>query len=207
MLQTIKTKRLSNLESAEKFEQKKKQNKKGLNLIDFQDRKNQALTNQKVKSLIDFDEEYSSGIRSGAIEKNSKVNLTMRFLNGKILMFSKLSIKSFVYDLIDVLMFPNQEIKKIYEKYKISKCYIFQNVTDTDSSSVFFVFICDLNRCISEDKRRDIIFEVMIKSKIFDRLDLSAELWDEFNCQNKNLKKQVGLFEKMLINQILLQWH
>ena len=71
-LQTIKPKRLSNLESAEKFEQKKKQNKKRLNLIDFQDRKNQALTNQKVKSLIDFDEEYSSSIRSIAIEKVPK---------------------------------------------------------------------------------------------------------------------------------------
>ena len=35
----------------------------------------------------------------------------------------------------------------------------------------------------------------MIKSKIFDRLDLSAELWDEFNCRNKDLKKQIGLFE------------
>ena len=118
-------------------------------MIDFQDRKNQALTNQKVKSLIDFDEEYSSSIRSVAIEKRSKVNLTTRFLNGKILMFSKLSIKSFVYDLIDVFMFPNQEIKKIYEKYKINKCYMFQNVTDIDSSSLFCVFICDLNSCIS----------------------------------------------------------
>ena len=82
-LQTIKPKRLSNLEPAEKFEQKKKQNKKRLHLIDFQDRKNQALTNQKVKSFIDFDEEYSSSIRSIAIEKSSKVNLTTRFLMEK----------------------------------------------------------------------------------------------------------------------------
>ena len=55
-------------------------------------------------------------------------------------MFSKHSIKSFVYDLIDVFMFPNQEIKKIYEKYKINKWYMFQNLTETDSSSVFFCF-------------------------------------------------------------------
>ena len=96
-------------------------------------------------------------------------------------MFSKLSIKSFVYDLIDVFMFPNQEIKKIYEKYQINKCYLYQNLTDTDSTSVFFVFICNLNSCISEDKAKDIIFEVMIQSEIFDRLDLSAELWDKFN--------------------------
>ena len=112
-----------------------------------------------------------------------------------MLMFSKLSIKSFVYDLIDVFMFPNQEIKKIYEKYQINKCYLYQNLTDTDSTSVFFVFICNLNSCISEDKAKDIIFEVMIQSEIFDRLDLSAELWDKFNSRSKDLKKQVGLFE------------
>ena len=159
----------------------RKKIKKRTKLVDFTDRKNEALTNQKVKSLIDFDEEYSSSIRSIAIEKSSKVNLTTRFLNGKMLMFSKLSIKSFVYDLIDVFMFPNQEIKKIYEKYQINKCYLYQNLTDTDSTSVFFVFICNLNSCISEDKAKDIIFEVMIQSEIFDRLDLSAELWDKFN--------------------------
>ena len=171
---------------------KKKQNKKRFNFIDFQDRKNQALTKQKVKSLIDFDEEYSCSIRSIAIEKNStKVNLTTRFLNGKMLMFSKHSIKSFVYDLIDVFMFPNQEIKKIYEKYKINKWYMFQNLTETDSSSVFFVFICDLNSCISKDKEQGFLKFWLI----FDRLDLSAELWDEFNCRNKDLKKQIGLFE------------
>ena len=30
---------------------------------------------------------------------------------------------------------------------------------------------------IREDEERDIVFEVMIQSKIFNRLDLSAELW------------------------------
>ena len=83
----------------------------------------------------------------------------------------------------------------IYEKYKINKCFAHQNLTDTDSTSMFFVFICDLNSSINEDKTRDIIFEVMIKIKKFDRLDLSAELWERFNSQNEKLKKQVGLFE------------
>ena len=138
-------------------------------MIDFTDRQNEALTNKKVKSLIDFDEEYSCSIRSIAIEKSSKVNLTTRFLNGKMLMFSKFSIKSFVYDLIDVFMFQNQEIKKIYKKYKINTCYLYQNLTNTYSMSVFFVFICDLDSSISKDKARDIIFEIMIESKIFDR--------------------------------------
>ena len=62
----------------------------------------------KVKSLIDFDEEYSCSISSIATEKSKKVNLTTRFLNGKMLMFRKVSITSFLYDLIDVFMFLNQ---------------------------------------------------------------------------------------------------
>ena len=89
--------------------------------------------------MIDLDEEYSASIRSVAIEKNTKVNLTTRFLSGKMLMFSKVSIKSFVYDLIDVFMFPNQEIREIYQKYQVEKCYLYQNLTDTDSTSVFLV--------------------------------------------------------------------
>ena len=97
----------------------RKKNKNRTKLIDFVDQKNEALTNQKVKSLIDLDEEYSASIRSVAIEKNTKVNLTTRFLSGKMLMFSKVSIKSFVYDLIDIFMFPNQEIQEIYQKYQV----------------------------------------------------------------------------------------
>ena len=69
-LQTIKTERLQQLEAAERFEQQKKKKKKRAKLVDFVDRKNEALTNQKVKSLIDFDEEYSCSIRSIAIEKS-----------------------------------------------------------------------------------------------------------------------------------------
>ena len=41
----------------------------------------------------------------------------------------------------------------------------------------------------------------MIKSKIFDRLDLSDDFWDQFGVQNKKLKKQVGLFEIENINE------
>ena len=76
----------------------------------------EALTNQRVKSLIDFDEEYSCSITLIAVEKSSKINLSTRFLNGKMLMFSKVYIKSFVYDLIDTFILPNAEIKEIYKK-------------------------------------------------------------------------------------------
>ena len=127
-------------------------------MTDFVDRRNEAFTNQKIKSLIDFDEEYSASTRSVAIEKK-KVNLTTRLLNRKML--SKVSIKSFVYDLIDVFMFPNQEIQEIYQTYQVEKCYLYQNLIDKDSTSVFFVFICNLKCSVSEEKARNIIFEVL----------------------------------------------
>ena len=110
-------------------------------------------------------------------------------------MFSKVSIKSFVYDLVDVFMFPNHDIQEIYQQYQVNRYSLYQNLTDTDSTSMFFVFICDLNSCVSEDKARNIIFDVMTKSKIFDRLDLLAEFYEQFNCRNEDLRKRIGLFE------------
>ena len=59
-------------------------------------------------------------------------------MNGKMLMFCKRSIQSFVYDLIDVFMYPNEET---YKKYEIQRFLLYQNLTDTDSMSVFlFLF-------------------------------------------------------------------
>ena len=140
-LQTIQEDRKSSLEAAENFEKTLNKNKKRKTLLDYDARKKDALINQKLKSLIDFDDNHSASIKSVAIEKTAKINITTRFLNGKMLMFSKFSVKNFVYDMIDAFMFPNAETQKIYDRYKINCCYLNQNLTDTDSTSLFFVFI------------------------------------------------------------------
>ena len=59
--------RKSSLESAEIFEKKLKKNEKKKTLHDYEMRKDEVFQNQQVKSLIDFDDEYSSSIRSVAI--------------------------------------------------------------------------------------------------------------------------------------------
>ena len=106
-------------------------------------------------------------------------------------MFSKTSFQSFVFDLIDVFMFPDEIVKKIYEKYEIQKYFLSQNLTDADSNSLFFIFICKLLCSVNKRTARNIIFEVLTESKVLNRLDLSNELWEQFNVQNKSLKKQV----------------
>ena len=53
-LNLLNTERSSDIEAAENFEKKREKNKKRTNLVDFSVRKNKALKNQKIKSLIDF---------------------------------------------------------------------------------------------------------------------------------------------------------
>ena len=92
-------------------------------------------------------------------------------------------------------MFPDDDIKQIYKKYEIQKCFLFQNLTDTYSTSLFFIFICKLSSSVDEKIARKIIFEALTKSKVINRLDLSDDFWEQFNVQNKSLKKQVGLHQ------------
>ena len=68
-----------------------------------------------------------------------------------MLMFAKLSIKSFVYDMIDVFCFPNEEIQRIYDYYEIENCFLYQNLTYTDST-LLFTFICKFESSIQESK-------------------------------------------------------
>ena len=72
---------------------------------------------------------------------------------------------------------------------------MYQNLIDTDSTLLFFIFICNLDCSVNEKDNRKILFEVIIASKIFQRLDLSNDFWDKFNVQNKEIKKQVRLYE------------
>ena len=95
--------------------------------------------------MIIFDS--GSSIKSVAINVNPNIKITTRFMKGKMLMFAKTSIISFVYDMIDVFCFPEDspKVQVIYDKQKIEKCLLYQHLTNTESISLFFVFICNLN--------------------------------------------------------------
>ena len=69
-------------------------------------------------------------------------------------------------------------------------------------TSLFFIFICKLLSSVNKRTTSNIIFEVLTESKVLNRPDLSNELWEQFNVQNKSLKKQVGLHEVENISNI-----
>ena len=112
-------------------------------------------------------------------------------MSGKLLMFAKLSLKSFIYDLSEIFCFPTKEIINVYKKYLIQKVQVFHIPTDIDRTAFKFIFISNLNRDVLEEKFRDIIFEFIIASKIYKRFDASRILglfWVEKREQEKKAR-------------------
>ena len=75
-----------------------------------------------------------------------------------MLMFAKILLKSFVYDMIDVFCFPDETSREIYNRYQIQKYFLYQNLTDTGSTSLFCNFICNVDCSVEESKAKEIIF-------------------------------------------------
>lgn len=108
--------------------------------------------------VVEFNGRESASIKSFAVKKRSSTKVTLRFMSGKSLMFAKLSLKSFIYDLVETMHFLNETVKRIYEKYEIERVEIFHVLADTDSKSLKFMLISDPNIDTPECKYCDIIF-------------------------------------------------
>ena len=151
--------------------------------------------NKKIKTMIDFDKRESNSSKSIAVNSSTTVDVSTRFCKEKMLIFAKMSLKSFVYNIIDVFCFPDDKVKGIFDKNDIEKCFLYLNLTDTDSCSMFFIFICKLECCIPESVFRNVLFEIFQHSKIGPRLDIFDDFWQQFNMQNEGTRKVIGLYE------------
>ena len=110
-------------------------------------------------------------------------------------MIAKLSLMSLIYEMLEKFSFPDEKVQKIFVKYLIEKVYIYHVLTDTDSTCLQFLFISDPKSDICERKYRDIIFQVMIASDIYDRFDSLHVYWAKFSARKENLRKCPGYFE------------
>ena len=193
-VRSIENRRNAENEALESFKLREKKHHQKTGLTSYVDRLDAANKNEKVKTIIDFPDQDTASIKALSIKTNDKVKITTRFIKGKMLMFSKMSLKSFVYDITDIFCFPDEEVKEIYKRYKIIKTFVYLILTDTDSCSLQFTFITELKSSISEDEARKLIFEILLLKK-GKRLDTSDEFFDLFLCRNESTKKQVGLYE------------
>ena len=107
-------------------------------------------------------------------------------------MFAKISLKSFIYSLTEILSFPSSIAKEIYKKYQIDRILCYHILTDPDSTSMQFVILSDPSSNFPECDVRDIIFEVVVKTEIFKRFDTSHPFWKNVNAQKAKIPKKIG---------------
>ena len=110
-------------------------------------------------------------------------------------MFARLSMKSFIYDMIETFWFPDENVKEMFKKYEIERIEVFHVLTDTNSTSLKCIFISDPNSDIPESKYRNIIFEIITTSQIYKRFDSSHEFWDIFGTRKEQKRKKLGYYE------------
>ena len=97
----------------------------------------------KTIMVVDFNDRGSASIKSSAVKKRSKVKVNIWFMSGELLMFAKLSLKSFIYNSSEIFCFPMKVVSDIRKKYLIDKVEIFPILTDKDSTALKFISISE----------------------------------------------------------------
>lgn len=165
------------LEAIDCFARKKKRKQPVLDTIGNEI--NYCADIRKNKMVIEFNNYKSSSIKSITVKANTNIKCTTRFMSGKLLMFAKLLLKSFIYSLVELLTFPEENpiVSKIYDKYNIERILCYHVLTDTDSTYIQFIIVSDPSSTYPECDVRDILFEIFSSTEIRDWFDKSNEFW------------------------------
>ena len=150
---------------------------------------------KNTKTVHEFHPCRTASIKAIGVKEHNKIGPSTRFSTGKMLMFAKLSLMSFIYELSELFMFPSVKTKAIYDMYSIDFVYVYQLLTDTDSTSLQFIFFSKDENRVPEKMLRDIIFLVIINSRVLERFEVSHEFWQQFGVRKENTRKQLGLYE------------
>ena len=144
--------------------------------------------------FVEFNDSQSSSIKQIAVKTNTSIKCTPHFMSGKLLMFAKLSLKSFIYSLAELLAFPeeNETVQKIYGKYEIERIYCYHILTDTDSTSLNFLIISNVSSRYPESKVRDILFEFFSSIEIKKRFHKSDKFWKKFGVHMPENQSRVN---------------
>ena len=147
--------------------------------------------------VIEFNDYKSASVKSIAVKANSSVKCMTQFMSGKLLMFAKLSLKSFIYSLVELSSFPEENpiVAKIYDKYNIEQVLYYQVMTDTDSTSLQFIIVSDPTSTYPKCNVRNMLFEIFSYTEIRHKFDKSDEFWRWFGVHCPQNQKVLGLYE------------
>lgn len=98
---------LDAVESFEKSKNTRKRKQQDINL-----KITESLDPRKTKMVVELNNHDSASIKSFAVKIRSNIMVTTRFLSRKMLMFTKLLLKRFIYDLVEKFCFPVGKVKK-----------------------------------------------------------------------------------------------
>ena len=120
-----------------------KKNREKRKFHDIDAKIDEAVNSNQKKMIFQFNYQESALIKSFTVKQSNQVKLTTRFLSGKMLMFAKLSLRSFIYEMLETFSFPDKKVQEIFQKYGIEKVHIYHVLTDTDSTCLKFLFVSD----------------------------------------------------------------
>ena len=101
------------LDSVESFVKSK--NKRKRKIKDIDGKIAESLAPRKTKKILEFNDHEVASIKSIALKKRSSTQVTTRLMSGKLLMFAELSLKSFIYDIIETFCFTDENVKGIFK--------------------------------------------------------------------------------------------
>ena len=155
---------------------------------------------RKNKMLIEFNDAQCSSPKQIAVKTQTSVKCTTRFLAGKMLMFAKLSLKSFIYSLAELLTFPEGIVREIYDEYLIERILVFHILTNTASASIQFVAVSSVDSTFTKPEFRNILFRIFSNTDIRERFDKSDDFWNCFGMYDFSNQKVLVLYEVENIN-------
>ena len=110
-------------DAAESFEKSKNRRKRKFKDIDA--KTEECQDPRKTKMVVEFNDHKSASIKSFAAKKYTSIKVTTRFMSGKLIMFAKLSLMSFIYEVIETFCFPDENVREIFKKYRIERVEFF----------------------------------------------------------------------------------
>ena len=82
---------------------------------------------------------------------------------------------SFIYEMLETFCFRDEKVKQICKKYLIEKVYMYHVLTDTNSTCLQSLFLSHPKSEVCKQKYREIIFEVIVASEIYNRFNFSRQ--------------------------------
>ena len=106
ILESMNRKKEEDFEAIDRFAKKKIKHLQVTKIDTRENKIGSCYDLRKKKMVIELNDHQSSSVKSIAVKSKTSVQYTTRFMSRKLLMFTKLSLKSFVYSLAKLLAFP-----------------------------------------------------------------------------------------------------